>query len=147
MSLTCEELSNQLKNMLFFNNRNLRVAEIMTEITQSSKQFEEKSKIFTALLWLYVYKSSILGTMIDVLRKYIYNMYIVMLVHYSLDSRPDYCNIIISVIYNNFQYFFRSFPLCFLKKLLEKSKIKYCKVSTIIHFRSKNVIQQQFFNK
>lgn len=44
LSQTCDEISSHLHNMVFFNNRNKRVAEMVIEINQSSKQFEERSK-------------------------------------------------------------------------------------------------------
>lgn len=44
LSQTCDELSSQLKNMSFYNIRNSRVAEMINEIDQMSKQHEEKSK-------------------------------------------------------------------------------------------------------
>ncbi|XP_025206299.1 uncharacterized protein LOC112602445 [Melanaphis sacchari] len=38
----CELLSSQLRNVLYFNSRNARIAEMTIEIAQSSKQFKEK---------------------------------------------------------------------------------------------------------
>jgi len=56
LTLACDELSAQINLMLFFNNRDLRVAEMVIEITDSSKQLQEKSKFFTDLnTWLISY--------------------------------------------------------------------------------------------
>lgn len=49
LSQNCDELNSQLKNMAFFNLRNLRAAEMMHDIDEKSKQHEEKIK-FTLLV-------------------------------------------------------------------------------------------------
>jgi len=42
LSKTFEELKFQLNEMIFLNNRNTRVAEMMFEISESSKKLKEK---------------------------------------------------------------------------------------------------------
>lgn len=46
LSQTCDEFNSILRSLLFLNNRNLRAAEMVNEITQSSWQLEEKSMYF-----------------------------------------------------------------------------------------------------
>lgn len=46
---TCQELSSQMKTMQFLNDRNSRAADMVTEIAERSKQYENRSKLYQLL--------------------------------------------------------------------------------------------------
>ncbi|VVC28892.1 Hypothetical protein CINCED_3A022692 [Cinara cedri] len=46
---TCEDLSSQMKTMTFLNNRNLRAADMVTEIDEYSKLYENRKKLYADL--------------------------------------------------------------------------------------------------